>query len=165
MTAVWSKGPHFESACSSMSWIVRLADTVLLKGEFMRSDCCENLCEADINDDCKVNLNDLVIMKMQFMRADCPARFCTGTQRHFPYAFPHCKERSYQYQFLINPLDIPLSSSYTPPPKKQTPSRQPSSSLYRCKAGDSETVSQKVEGDTLSGDEAARSVKCCISLT
>lgn len=52
---------------------VDLADLVIMKGEFLRTDCAMNPCQADCNDDNKVDLADLVIMKEQFLRTDCPA--------------------------------------------------------------------------------------------
>lgn len=53
---------------------VDLADLVIMKEEFLRTNCGEqNPCDADCNADGKVDLSDLVIMKLQFLRADCPA--------------------------------------------------------------------------------------------
>ena len=45
---------------------VDLADLVIMKGEFFRTDCVENPCLADCNVDNKVDLADLVLMKEQF---------------------------------------------------------------------------------------------------
>jgi hypothetical protein len=45
---------------------VDLADLVIMKGEFFKTDCVENPCLADCNGDNKVDLADLVLMKEQF---------------------------------------------------------------------------------------------------
>ena len=51
---------------------VNLADLVIMKQEFNRSDCATIPCQADCNYDDKVNLADLVMMKGEFNRTDCP---------------------------------------------------------------------------------------------
>jgi hypothetical protein len=52
---------------------VNLADLVIMKREFLSTDCATNPCSADCNYDNKVNLADLVMMKGEFLRANCPA--------------------------------------------------------------------------------------------
>lgn len=52
---------------------VDLADLVIMKAEFLRTDCATNPCNADCNGDYRVDLTDLVVMKMQFLRTNCPA--------------------------------------------------------------------------------------------
>lgn len=52
---------------------VDLADLVIMKAEFLRTDCATNPCSADCNGDHQVNLTDLVVMKTQFLRNGCPA--------------------------------------------------------------------------------------------
>jgi len=52
---------------------VDLADLVILKQEYLRTDCATNPCNADCNYDNKVNLNDLVMMKNDFLRTNCPS--------------------------------------------------------------------------------------------
>ncbi len=51
---------------------VNLADLVIMKQEFLRTDCAVNQCAADCNDDNRVDLSDLVMMKGEFLRSDCP---------------------------------------------------------------------------------------------
>jgi len=52
---------------------VDLADLVIMKAEFLRTDCATIPCNADCNGDYHVDLTDLVVMKTQFLRIDCPA--------------------------------------------------------------------------------------------
>jgi hypothetical protein len=52
---------------------VDLADLVIMKGEFLRTDCATNPCNADCNYDNSVDLSDLVMMKGEFFRSNCPA--------------------------------------------------------------------------------------------
>jgi hypothetical protein len=51
---------------------VNLADLVIMKGEFLRTDCAAAPCDADCNWDNKVDLDDLVITKSEFLRTACP---------------------------------------------------------------------------------------------
>jgi hypothetical protein len=51
---------------------VGLADLVIMKDEFLRSDCGVNPCQADCNGDGSVNLTDLTMLKIEFNRRDCP---------------------------------------------------------------------------------------------
>ncbi len=51
---------------------VDLADLVIMKQEFLRTDCDTNPCNADCNYDNSVDLADLVMMKEDFFRSDCP---------------------------------------------------------------------------------------------
>ncbi len=53
--------------------MVDLADLVILKTEFLSTDCAVNPCDADCNYDNKVDLSDLVLTKQEFLRTDCPA--------------------------------------------------------------------------------------------
>ena len=50
---------------------VGLADAVIMKEEFLRTDCDINPCQADCNGDGQVNLADLTILKNEFTRSDC----------------------------------------------------------------------------------------------
>jgi parallel beta-helix repeat protein len=50
---------------------VDLADLVIMKSEFLRTDCNTNPCVSDITGDGKVDLADLVIMKLEFLRVNC----------------------------------------------------------------------------------------------
>jgi hypothetical protein len=51
---------------------VDLSDLVIMKQEFLRTDCATNPCDADCNYDNSVDLADLVMMKEEFLRSDCP---------------------------------------------------------------------------------------------
>jgi hypothetical protein len=52
--------------------MVYLSDLVIMKQEFLRTDCATDPCEADCNYDGSVDLSDLVMMKTDFFRSDCP---------------------------------------------------------------------------------------------
>jgi hypothetical protein len=52
--------------------IINSADLLILKQEFDRNDCENNLCQADCNANGKVDFSDLKIMKVQYFRDDCP---------------------------------------------------------------------------------------------
>lgn len=50
---------------------VDLADLVIMKGEFLRTDCNTNPCVSDITGDGKVDVADLVIIKLEYLRVNC----------------------------------------------------------------------------------------------
>lgn len=50
---------------------VDLADLVIMKTEFLRTDCDTIPCLSDITGDGKVDLADLVIIKLEFLRINC----------------------------------------------------------------------------------------------
>lgn len=52
---------------------IDLTDLVIMKQEFLRTDCATNPCDADCNFDNSVDLPDLVMMKDEFLKSDCPA--------------------------------------------------------------------------------------------
>ena len=52
---------------------IDLADLVIVKQEFLRTDCADqNPCDADCNGDNKVDLADLSVVKYEFLRTGCP---------------------------------------------------------------------------------------------
>ncbi len=51
---------------------VNLADLVVMKQEYFRTDCATNPCSADCNWDDQVDLSDLIMMKQEYLRVDCP---------------------------------------------------------------------------------------------
>ena len=50
---------------------VDLDDFMIIRTEYLRSDCAENHCQADANKDNKVDLDDLALMKVEYFREDC----------------------------------------------------------------------------------------------
>ena len=51
---------------------VNIADLIVIKKEYLRSDCDnQDPCYADCNEDGKVHIDDLMIMKYQYLRNDC----------------------------------------------------------------------------------------------
>ncbi len=66
-----------QADCSN-SGKVDLADLVIMKGEFLRTDCShQNPCQADCNNNGKVDLGDLVIMKGEFLKSGCDVSIFT----------------------------------------------------------------------------------------